>query len=80
MLHKVLYVVAILAALIGFYDTSTRPPGSRGAIEGGILLILSPILGLAGVFFSRLATRACPKCMERIKAKASKCKHCGTEF
>jgi hypothetical protein len=77
---KLLYALAIFCAVVGFADTSTMPVGSRGATEGGFLLIFAAAFAVAAFFVSRGNTKACPKCSERIKKQAVKCKHCGSEL
>jgi hypothetical protein len=70
---KILYGIALFCLVIGFADVAAG--ASR---EAGVLLLLTPVFAIAGLIFSRLATKKCPHCSERVKKDASKCKHCGS--
>jgi hypothetical protein len=77
---KVLYVLAALAFGIGMLDISGAVPGSRREVEAGILFLLTPVLLVAGFAASRMSTKKCPKCAERVKKEATACKHCGADM
>ena len=77
---KILYGLGALAFAIAILDISDAPVGSRRALEGGFLFLLTPVFLIAGFFVSRASSKKCPKCAERVKKEATVCKHCGAEF
>lgn len=77
---KVLYGLAAFCLIIGVIDVSGGSPGSQRALEAGILLLLTPVLGIAGFAVSRASTKSCAHCAERIRKHAIKCKHCGSRI
>ena len=77
---KILYGLAALAFAIAILTISDAPVGSRRALEGGYLVLLTPVFLAAGFLVSRIFSKKCPKCAERVKKEAAVCKHCGAEF
>lgn len=78
-MSKLFYGLAVVAVVIAFMDLQA-PPGSRAAMEGGLLLLLAPVLALLGFWLGRRASRVCPKCAERVRREAKRCKHCGADI
>jgi ribosomal protein L40E len=74
---KIFFGLAIFCLGIGLLDASGASPGSHRELEGGILLLLTPLFAIAGFAMSRASSKICQHCAERIKKQASKCKHCG---
>lgn len=77
-MSKLFYGLALAAVVIAIFDLQA-PPGTRAAAEGGLLLLVAPVFAGLGFVFGRKATKVCPKCAERIKREAVKCKHCGAD-
>jgi hypothetical protein len=75
---KLLYFLALAAAVIGVMDLSGAQAGSKAQLEAGFLFISVPVLALLGFLAGRMTTKICPACAERVKKNASICKHCGT--
>ncbi|MGF6985220.1 hypothetical protein QFZ99_004697 [Paraburkholderia atlantica] len=74
---KLLYGVALFCLVIGMVDASGGSMGSPRALEAGILLLLTPVFAVAGLWASRASSKKCPQCAERVKKQAVKCRHCG---
>lgn len=77
-MHKVLLTIAAAAFVIAIIDLQA-PAGSPSVAEGGILLILTAALLVAGGIAWARGTRKCPRCAERIKRAATVCRHCGND-
>ncbi|MBI6621172.1 hypothetical protein YA0783_23005 [Pseudomonas corrugata] len=75
-MYRIFYLLAALAALIGWLDVADAPQGSRAQLEGGFLFLSVPVLIVAGFIAGRITMKACPSCKERIKKNAIICKHC----
>ena len=75
-MYRVFYLIAILAAVIGWLDVADAPEGSRAQLEGGFLFLSVPVLIIAGFVTGRMTRKACPSCKEKIKKDAVICKHC----
>jgi len=75
---KLMYFLAVVAAVIGVLDLSSAQSGSHAELEAGFLFIAVPLLAIAGFVIGRKTTKVCPACAERVKRNASVCKHCGT--
>lgn len=76
---KLLYGVAAFCFMFGMLDVVTMPVGSRGATEGGILLILTVMFGIAGFIVGRTSSKLCMKCQSRIPKSAAKCRYCSSD-
>lgn len=76
MIGKVLLGLAVASFLLGFYEAQSALEGSHRAIEAGILIIISPILAIAGFLAWKMSNKKCPACAERVKKDAKICKHC----
>jgi tRNA(Ile2) C34 agmatinyltransferase TiaS len=70
---KLFYAAAIFCLVVGMLDSARGAGG-----EAAVLLLLAPVLALAGFGVSRASTKVCPQCSERVKKDALKCKHCGS--
>lgn len=75
-MYRIFYLIAALAAVIGWLDVADAPDGSRAQLEGGFLFLSVPVLIVAGLIAGRMTRKACPSCKERIKKDAIICKHC----
>ena len=49
-------------------------------LYGLVAVLLSPLFILFIIFLSKDVSRICPNCKEKIKEKATICKHCQTKF
>ena len=78
-MYKLLYALALAALLVAVADLQA-PAGSPAQLEAGFLLMLAPALAALGFWRHRAATRLCPKCSERVKRAALRCRHCGEEI
>lgn len=76
---KLLYGIAAFCFLFGVLDVVTMPVGSRGATEGGLLLMLTVLFGMAGFIVGRTSSKLCPKCQSRIPKAATKCRYCSSD-
>lgn len=75
-MHRLFYLAALIAAVIGWLDVADAPDGSRAQLEAGFLFLSIPVLLIAGFITGRLTHKSCPSCKERIKKDAIICKHC----
>lgn len=75
-MHRIFYLIALVAVVIGFADVSNAPDGSHAQLEGGFLFLSVPVLLIAGFITGRMTLKSCPSCKERIKKDAIVCKHC----
>lgn len=75
-MYRAFYIIAVLAAVIGWLDVENAAQGSRAQLEAGFLFLSVPILLIAGFVAGRMTRKTCPACSERIKKSAIVCKHC----
>lgn len=67
----------VIGGLIGWGAAASRGWSQPvGVIAGAVLGVLSPfLLGVSGISTDG-DHKACPHCAERVKAQATKCRHC----
>jgi hypothetical protein len=64
------FFVASCFVLVGYHPTG-----------GGTAAWLATFFGVPGLILKYLGSgKLCPKCAERVKSAAVKCKHCGNEI
>jgi hypothetical protein len=73
---------ALLLCVVGIlFALASCGLGSIGHDAASFSFWLGIALILTGALISRAASlKTCPECAERVKVKALKCKHCGSEL
>ncbi len=78
-MRVILFGVAWGSIVVGFVHASFALPGSRRETEAIILVLCGLLAGACGFLLSRLQTKKCHGCQERIPVAAERCKYCGTQ-
>lgn len=72
------FLVWLVGSAFVSYFGNKLNRGSVGCFFGS--LILSPFVVLIYLLFAGYNGKDCPKCAEKVKTEAIKCKHCGHDF
>lgn len=74
-LGLLIFLVGFCATVIGLLTAETIGAVTSVAVWGGVVMML-----FGWLIGHNASTKACPACAERVKYKAAKCKHCGSDL
>lgn len=74
-MHKLSYFIGLILFALGLV-IALGPTGSRRHAEVLLFVVAAIVCGFIGFVLSRVTTKACRSCFERVQRRAVKCKHC----